>query len=69
MENRKKNLMEKLQMEQDYITYLLEAFEVPETVESEWYLKKCWVKKLLFSQWGLFSNVNGINEWIIDFTV
>jgi hypothetical protein len=35
MENRKKNLMEKLQMEQDYITYLLEAFEVPETVESE----------------------------------
>lgn len=39
MENRKKNLLEYLQKEENYITYLLEAFEVPETVESEWNYK------------------------------
>jgi hypothetical protein len=35
-ENKRKDMLEFLKNENDYITYLLEAFEVPETAESEW---------------------------------
>lgn len=38
MENGKKVMMDFLQTQNDYITYLMEAFEVPETLESEYYL-------------------------------
>lgn len=34
-ERRRKDMLEFLKNENDYITYLLEAFEVPETVEGE----------------------------------
>lgn len=37
-ESKRKDMLEFLKNENDYITYLLEAFEVPETVESK--LKK-----------------------------
>lgn len=40
MENGKKVMMDFLQTQNDYITYLMEAFEVPETLESEYYLLK-----------------------------
>lgn len=35
MDNTRKNMLDFLKIENDYITYLLEAFEVPETVESK----------------------------------
>lgn len=34
-EIKRKDMLEFLKNENDYITYLLEAFEVPETVESK----------------------------------
>lgn len=34
-ERRRKDMLEFLKNENDYITYLLEAFEVPETVEGK----------------------------------
>lgn len=33
--DKQNNMLEFLKTENDYITYLLEAFEVPETVESK----------------------------------
>ena len=35
MEKSKKGLLELLQKENDFMTYLLEAFEIPETVEND----------------------------------
>jgi hypothetical protein len=47
MSRDKKQWMEFLRTENDYMTYLLEAFEVPETVESMIF-KKPHVYKYLF---------------------
>lgn len=38
--DKQNNMLEFLKTENDYITYLLEAFEVPETVESKWNLNR-----------------------------